>query len=278
MTVSKISLLALICSFAAIPALAVEITDRATQAGLVPHKALYDIRLVSTRSGSQIINVDGQMMYEWRRSCEAWISDHRFDLKYEYADSHPMRITSDFSTYETFDGEDMNFTSQRKREGQLFEEIRGRATLKPSGAGAATFSIPKELEYDIPAGGVFPMGHTLGLMESLKAGKVFYNATIFDGSDDEGPVNVNAFIGKPVEKLKDVPESQDIDKALIPMPARNVQLAFFPLKDETGLADYEMDLVFHETGVISEMVVKYEDFTVSQTLRALEKADGPPCD
>ena len=33
---------------------------------LVPHKALYDIKMVSKDSGSQILNISGQMFYEWR--------------------------------------------------------------------------------------------------------------------------------------------------------------------------------------------------------------------
>jgi len=80
-----------------------------TKEALVPHKALYDISLVATRSGSQVVNISGQMFYEWKPTCEAWITDHRFSLFYEYADSPGMRITSDFSTHETYDGNLFNY-------------------------------------------------------------------------------------------------------------------------------------------------------------------------
>ena len=52
--------------------------DQAKKAGFVPHKALYEIRLAETKSGSQIVNISGQMFYEWKSACDAWISDHRF--------------------------------------------------------------------------------------------------------------------------------------------------------------------------------------------------------
>lgn len=121
------------------------------------------------------------------------------------------------------------------------------------------------------------MGHSLGLMKSIKEGKKFYNATIFDGSDDEGPVNINAFIGKQINEVKDVEESEDIDKTLLKLPAHEVQLAFFPLNNEVETSDYEMNIVFHENGVISRMLVKYEDFSVLQTLKALETTEGKGC-
>lgn len=251
--------------------------DRAAAAGLVPHKALYAVKLVGTTSGSQIVNISGRMFYDWKPSCEAWISNHRFDLMYEYIDSPAMRLKSDFSTYEAFDGNDMHFTSQRKRDGQLFEEVRGHAILNAGAGGIAQYSIPEGIKYDIPTGGVFPMGHTLGLIEHIKKKSKFYNATIFDGSDNEGPININAFIGKPVDVVADESGADNIDQTLLSGPAQNVQLAFFPLQQDSAVSEYEIELIFHHNGVISSMLVKYEDFTVEQTLKALEKVQPEDC-
>ena len=256
-------------------AYAADLKSRVTAQGLAPHKALYEIKLVSTHSGSQILNISGQMFYEWESSCDAWISNHRFNMLYEYADTAPMRVSSDFSTHEPFDGLSFNFTSQRKRDGELFEELRGQALIKPEGAGAghADYSIPPELAFDLPAGTLFPMGHTMNVAEKIKEGKKFYKATIFDGSDDAGPVEVNAFIGKPVEQpnLQQVEGSGMIDQKLIQSPARSVRLAFFPVNTPEATSDYEMTMVLHENGVISDMTIEYDDFSVSQKLIALEE-------
>jgi hypothetical protein len=247
--------------------------DRAAVAGLAPHKALYEIKLAATKSGSQIVNVNGQMFYEWQPSCDAWISNHRFNLVYEYADAPPMHITSDFSTFETFDGQSMEFISQRKRDRQLFEELRGRAVLGEEG-GEAVFTQPPGLSFALPPGAMFPMGHTLNVLQSMRAGKTFYRAVIFDGSDAEGPVEVNAFIGKPVATGAIQKAAAGFDAVLLKSPARRVQLAFFPLKDAAADSDYEMSLVFHENGVISDMTIEYDDFSVTQKLIALEPLEG----
>ncbi len=245
---------------------------------LVPHKALYNIEMVSKRSGSQIINISGQMFYEWRPGCDAWTTDHRFNLLYEYADSAPIRITSDFSTYETYDGKSFDYTSRRKRNGELFQEIRGRAEMDDTGTGAATYTIPDGLLFDLKENTMFPMAHSLDILKRAHEGKKFFSARIFDGSDEDGPVEVNAFIGKQVKVTPPENAKEKIDATLISTPAWNVRMAFFPLIEPTADAEYEMDAVFHDNGVISDMLVEYRDFSVTQKLAALEKLEAENCE
>lgn len=246
---------------------------------LAPHKALYDIRLVATHSGSQVVNISGKMYYDWKPSCEGWISGHRFDLSYEYTDAPPMRITSDFSTFEPFDGRAFDFTSRRRRDGDLYQEIRGQASLGTGGdpAGKALYTKPGSLEFDLPAGTVFPMGHTIELLRRIEKGEKFFNATLFDGSDEEGPVEINAFLGAPFDAGALSPKGKSIDSSLLNGKAWKVRMAFFPLNESESAADYEMDMVFHENGVISDMTIAYEDFTISQKLLAIEPLPVESC-
>ena len=271
-------LLVMAFPFGVSPAHATEVMkaaqDAAQAAGFKPHKALYDIELASTKSGSQIVNIRGQMFYEWRPACDAWTSDHRFKLFYEYADSPSMQITSDFTTYETFDGKSMSFTSQRRRDGELFEEMRGQATIADKAGGEAVFTMPKDLVFDLPGGALFPMAHSMRVLESIKKGDKFYKAVIFDGSDEEGPVEINAFIGKTLDAAEQPKPSDKLDAGLLSVPAHKIRLAFFPLNDSAATADYEMALVFHENGVISDMFIEYDDFSVTQKLVALEPLDS----
>lgn len=259
---------------------------------LVPHKALYDVRLVSTKSGSQMVNISGKMFYEWKPSCEGWITNHRFSLNYEYADSPSINISSDFTTFESFDGKTLNFSSRRKRDGEVYEELRGRADLsEKGGAGVATYSIPENLIFDLNRNTLFPTGHTINLLEQARQGKKFYNVRIFDGSDDEGPVDINSFIGKKIGMVeskaskahaqKETPfkpvSTNSIDNNLINVPGWNVRMAFFPTNNPESLSDYELSMVFHENGIISDMVIEYGDFSVSQKLVALEKVKPESC-
>ena len=243
---------------------------------LTPHKALYDIKLVATRSGSQIINISGKMYYEWKPTCDAWITDHRFSLFYEYADSPGMKVTSDFSTFETFDGESFNFSARRKRDNTLYQELRGKASVADKGGvqeGKAEFTMPENLDFDLSSGAMFPMTHTLEMIKKAKSNKKFFKAVVFDGSDDEGPVEINSFIGKPVNALKILPPNEDLDMSLLNNQAWKVRMAVFPTADEGAVSDYEMSLIFHENGIISDMLIDYDDFSVTQKLVALDKVE-----
>ncbi len=251
--------------------------EKVTNESLMPHKALYDISLVATRSGSQIINISGQMFYEWKPTCDAWITDHRFNLFYEYADAPGMQITSDFSTYENFNGKDFNFSARRKRNNNIYQEFRGNAVIADKG-GEAVFTVPEDLNFDLNENAMFPMGHSVEMIRKARSDKNFFKATVFDGSDDEGPVTINTFIGEPVNAMQLVKPSEFLDMGLLNTKAWNVRMAVFPvLNKESQEPDYEMSMIFHDNGIISDMVIDYDDFSVSQKLVALEKIEGDSC-
>ncbi len=246
--------------------------DRAATVGFIPHKALYEIKLSAKKSSAKVSNISGKMLYEWQPSCDAWISNHRFDMLYEYAEVPSMRITSNFSTYESFDGKELNFTSQRKRGDQVFQEIRGSIEQDENGnPNLAVYTIPEDLTFTLPEGTLFPIAHTIDVLEKLKSGAKFHNAVMFDGSDEDGPININTFIGKPITYTAPEEHAQYIDKSLINGKSWSLRLAFFPLVDPETTSDYEMSVIFHENGVISDMLVEYGDFSVTQKLIAIEK-------
>jgi hypothetical protein len=249
--------------------------DPAISAGLRPHKALYDVELLRTENGAQVTNVQGKMLYEWQSDCDGWLTTHKFDLHYDYADAPSMRMTSGFATFEDFDGRRMTFTSKRARDGHIYQKLRGEAHLNDGGEGSARYTLPDGLEHVLPEDTLFPVAHTLKVMQALKGNKKFYTATVYDGSDEEGAVLINAFLGKqealPAALRKD---DENINADLITDTPRLIHLAFFPADQRETLATYEMDMLMHENGIISDMVVEYDHFTVRQRLKALEKLES----
>jgi len=272
MTQSRLSLM-LICGLCILPVPAVAADALAKT--LVPHKALYDIDLVATHSGSQILNISGQMSYEWKPACDAWVTDHKFQLFYEYADAPGMKIKSDFSTFETHDGKTFNFTSRRHRNGEMYQEIRGIADAGEK-AGKAVFKMPEGVKYDLAGGTLFPMGHTLELIKRAQAGDKFYSAQVFDGSDEEGPIEINTFIGKKTTDSSSV-KTEKIDESLLKGDAWNMRMAVFPAADREEESDYEMGMIFHDNGIITNMLIEYDDFSVRQNLVSLERIKSEGC-
>lgn len=242
------------------------------------HKALYDVKLTSARNGAVISDVQGEMFFEWNRNCEAWVTDHRSYLTYQYTDGNTARITTDFVTYESLDGKSLSFTSKRTKDGVVYEQYRGSVELDSKGLVQVDYKEPDFLDpVFIPKETFFPMHHTLAMLQKASSGAKFFHAVLFDGADDTGPQDVNIFIGKETETSK---LDDKIDPKLIGKRAWPLRLAFFPSSDEdnpTGSAEYEMDLIAHDNGVISDISIEYPDFTVHQALTAVEKLEIPDC-
>ena len=239
------------------------------------HKALYDVKLVSARNGAQISDIQGKMYFEWDRTCDAWVTDHRSYLTYLYTDGNAARITTDFVTYESLDGKQLTFTSKRSKDGVVYESYRGSVDLDNPDGAVVDYQEPEFIdEVRLPDGAYFPMNHTLTLLKKAAAGERFFHSVIFDGSDDTGPQDVNIFIGQ----SEQAPAVEGIDDDnLLGNRAWNLRLAFFPVNAEMAAADYEMDLLAHDNGVVSDVLIEYPDFSVSQILKAVEKIDEPEC-
>lgn len=249
----------------------------AGMSGMHPHRAIYEVSLSSVQSGGQLLDIRGKMYFEWKKSCDSWTTDHRSALTYEYADGTSARINSDFASYETLDGKDLSFSSRRENNGTLIEEFRGHAKLSANAEGNAVYSVPDELNFKLPKNTFFPMQHTDEILARARKGERFFNAALFDGSDDKGPQLVNVFIGRKADPMKGLMVNKDIDLDLLKMPARHVRLAFFSPEDESAAAEYEMDLVALDNGVVSDIKVIYDTFTITQKLVALQKVELPAC-
>jgi hypothetical protein len=244
------------------------------------HKALYDIKLTTARNGSQIVNIAGKMFYQLQKGCDGWITDHRFTLDYEYADAAPMRIASDFSTVESLDGSSLNFTSRRRRDGELYQELRGEASVDAKGVGSAIYDEPDNASFEFDGGVMFPNQHTVKLLQAARAGKKFMSATVFDGTDEEGPVDITALIGPAIDeplKLLMNNVTDQVTRDLLKSRAWKIRLAFFPQNASGETSDYELSMMLHENGVISDMTIDYQDFSVAQRLVALDPVNHDEC-
>jgi len=234
---------------------------------LKPHRATYDIKLIKARGMSSIIDVVGTMTFEWRSDCDSATSSHSFNTRYNYADSAPIIMESDFSTHESHGGAQMDFTSLRKKNGILVENIRGHADRD---ARKIEYTRPALDSQKLPDNVVFPTYHSLAVLNAAQSGQKIVKVKLFDGNHTEGVVEVNTIITKDAAPYTGE-SSPAIDQSLLEAPAKELQLAFFPLAKNAETADYEMTLIFHENGVMRKAQIEYDDFTLVQTLTALEK-------
>lgn len=237
---------------------------------VAPHKALYAFKLVKIDSGNQLSNIAGQMFFELRDSCDAWTTDHRFDLQYDYAERPSADITSEFNTWESKDGATFHFSYKRMANEKIMKELRGTVAQEKNGKTSVSYHTPKDLAIELPDHTYFPVGHTLEVARNALAGSKFFNATVFDGSDEKGASLANVFIGKPVNAVAELDPDPALDIDLLNGRAWRVRLAFFDAKGKEPEPEYEMTAILHQNGVISDVVIDYPAFTIHQELTAIE--------
>ncbi len=239
-----------------------------------PHRALYALTMVESRANSNLARVEGRMAYEWKESCEAWITDQKLALDYLYVEGASMRFTSHFSSWENKAGSSFSFTVERTRNGRPAEEFRGAAEFE-DGEGEAGYTLPDASTVALPADTVFPTEHLMQLLAHAEAGDVLYNATLFDGSDETGMMQASAFIG-PVRSGK--PDTASLPGEAVDLmqsPRRRVRIAFFEPESPDDTPDYEMEMTLHANGVVSDLRIEYEDFTLHGVLTGLEPLERP---
>jgi len=248
---------------------------------VAPHKAIYDVRLLSVRGDNQLADVRGSVYFEWTDSCENWSTSHNFKVKYDYEGMPAAQVVTDFDMLEAKSGETLYFTINRERNGKPHQEIRGAAEIGLTDRnGIVRYTLPEEMDKVLPSNTYFAVDHSLELIRRMKAGEVIFNAYLFEGSDLDDPTEVNAIIGKSVTPPEALLQIEEIDATLLESPARKVRLAFFATEEEdrdNTLPLYEMSAVLHENGVVSNMIVEYPGFSVEQTLTALEGLEPAEC-
>ncbi len=252
-----------------------------------PHRAIYQIKMSSVKRGSQVLGITGIMSYVLKKSCHGWITDHRFDMVYQYSTSPSIRVDTKFSSFENFAGTDLTFSSSRSRDGEVYDKVRGNASIDPDHQkkSIADYSIPEGMQYDLSKGTLFPIAHTYYLISEARKGRRVIPSIVFDGSDDQGPVEINTVIGRKndAQNLSDKQDSSNvkkskIDNTLLNVPVWQVNMAIFPVDDAEVLADYELSMDLLENGIVREMNVDYHDFSINQKLVALEKVSPEKCE
>lgn len=247
---------------------------------LAPHRALYDFSLVASQPDAGLTGIGGKMYFELGDACDAWSTEHRFRTQYRYAEDRAILDTSHYAAYESKDGREFSFNSVSEEDGEVTEQLRGRAARTASGGTEAIYSRPQGVSHALPEGYLLPSAHTLEIVRRARAGEHFFSAVMFDGTDSGGPVEIGTFIGPPATpaELAKIAAGGKIDKALLTPEAWHVRMAVFPLADGENIDPaYEMQAVMHANGVISDARIDYKAFSVQQTLAALEKIPAVPC-
>ena len=242
-------------------------------AELIPHHAFYNLKLGTKSGQSAIVEASGGMAIEVSETCDAWLTKQRLRLRILRDEGDEVVTDNNFTSWEAKDGLKYRFSVRNRLNGEVNEEFRGEAELKPNGgAGKAIFTQPKRSEVALPKGTLFPTAHVAALIDAARKGTRVYRRVVFDGATVDGPEEINAVLGKP-KPLGTLP---GLEKK-VESPSWPMRWAFFPIASKSPAPDYEIDMRMLDDGVVVDVGLVYEDFEVSGNVEYFEPLPRPKC-
>lgn len=243
------------------------------------HRAIYGVTLDPASSGA-VSAVSGTLSVDWQLGCSGWTFEYRSVIDVTQAESGRVRLSTVATTWESKTGSEFRFNVRHSTNGHELEKIEGYAVLKaPGAAGRVKFTAPRERMMALPAGTLFPMAHSMAVMEAAVSRKapVFLPLSVFDGMDVQGLYLVNAVIGKSPRADAGAPaRSPEISQLQRTYRAWPVNLAYFKTIDRQPAPSHEMRLLIYENGVSDQLVIDFGDFKIRAQIERLEIQ--PPSD
>lgn len=247
----------------------------AVAADIMPHQALYTMRLVRAGGDSGVVAARGAMEYKWGETCDGWTVEQNYRIVMGYADSSSdVAITSNFVTWESRDGLRYRFNQKETKNDATDEEIRGSARLAgPGDGGIATFEKPAGKTFVLSPGTLFPSAHTILLIDRAKAGDNFIARQVFDGTTVSGAALVSAVLGPKIE-----PDAAEANKSpVLNHSGWRMRLAFFPPDETAETPDYELGMLLLDDGVSRDMIIDYGDYAIDAKLVDIRPLAKPHC-
>lgn len=250
----------------------------ASEIQILPHSAVYRMELTALAAGSAVSAVVGRMEFEWQETCDAWTVSQRALMRVNYGDGTELDFGWTMNSWESKDGHSYRFFIRRLYNGGASEELRGKAELQPSRGGEAVFTKPDDRTLALPAETMFPTEHTKVLLTAARKGWPSTGSLwrpVFDGSGDSGLFGVSATM---IESLgPEAGEGPGLD-LVRELPSWRMRLAFFDLEQAQGQAPaHEQALRLYANGVVDELVLDYDEFSVRAILEDLKPVPAPTC-
>jgi hypothetical protein len=247
---------------------------------IVPHRAVYDIKLQDASKRSGIKGMNGRMVYEVTgNECEGISLKYRFLTKVTTARDEYLS-DQHTSSFESADGKEFTFLSKSFLNEQLEETTKGRAVQTDEGI-SVTLTKPAAQKFKF-ADARFLSSYLARLITLAKDGEHFMRDDIYDGSDGGDETISTSSV---ISKLKNVDNSADefgveVSNQLKGMDAWFVAMSYFD-KDTGATAEhtpvFESSFLLFENGVSSDLVMRYADYTLTGILKELDLFDNSPC-
>ena len=255
----------------------------AAPVSLVPHRAIYDLSLGTTRANSQLAGVRGRILYDFGGSaCQGYSLEFR---QVSELDTGEGKIsTSDLrsTTWEGADAKNFKFSSQNFVDENLIDSVDGHAEREATKTAVA-LEKPQPKILSLAPGVVFPTEHMVRVINAARAGQSVLSFPVYDGSETGDKVfDTLTVIGHeiaPGERNHD--DAAAGEAKLASMPRWPVTISYF----ERGKSDnnseqtpaYAIRFELYTNGISRALALDYNNFVINGKLTSLDIKESKPC-
>jgi EipB-like len=250
---------------------------------LVPHRAIYDLSLATTRGNSQVAGVRGRILYDFGGSaCQGYSLEFR---QVSELDSGEGRVsTSDLrsTTWEGADAKSFKFASQNFVDQNLVDSVDGHAEREATKTAVA-LEKPQQKTLSLATGVVFPTEHMVRVIKAARAGQSVLNFPVYDGSETgEKVFDTLTVVGHEIasgERNHD--DAAATEPKLASVPRWPVTVSYFERgKAETNSEQtpaYAISFELYANGISRALALDYNNFVIDGKLTSLDIKDAKPC-
>lgn len=244
-----------------------------------PHRAVYELSLDSTRSGSSVTGVNGRIVYELSgNSCEGYAQSMRFVTQTVNQDGNLQTTDLRTSSWEEVPAKRLRFSTSTYQNEIQAEQTQGVAR-RTAATGTATVDLVRPSTRQVKLAGdvYFPIQHSMAIIRAARAGQTILAADLFDGSESGDKIfSTSTAIGRESKgPIVSLAKGTNLDQ----VPSWPISVSYFPTTPEPGdtLPLYEMSYRFHDNGVTSSLRINHGDFAIRGELKELKYFEASPC-
>jgi len=250
---------------------------------LASHRAVYDLKLSSTRGKRAMSAVRGRILYDFSGSaCEGYALQFRQVSELDSGEGKSVISDLRATSWEDGAAKRLRFHSQNFFDENLRDSVDGEAERSPGGV-TVELKEPGEKKLDMKTDLVFPTEHVRRIIAAAREGKTLMQVSVYDGSDTgEKLYDTLTIIGKAIapdaQKPTDAVAGQAAFAGMTRWP---VTISYF----DHGVAEskgeqtpvYAITFELYENGVSRALMLDYGDFVLSGEMTSIEMKDVKPC-
>jgi hypothetical protein len=247
---------------------------------LASHRAVYDLKLSSTRGKRSMNAVRGRILYDFSgNACDGYALQFRQVSELDSGEGKVAVSDLRATSWEDGDGKRLRFHSQNYFDDNLRDKVDGEAERAKDGV-AVKLTEPDEKKIDLAVDLTFPTEHVRRIIAAARDGKTLLQVSVYDGSDTgEKIYDTLTVIGKALAPDATKPDDATAkEAALAAMTRWPVTISYFDraAKDSNGEQQpvYAITFELYENGVSRALLLDYGDFVLTGEMTSLELKDG----